>query len=185
MIGAQPGLWGPAVGSGCRGKHHWGLPVSVHKLQISLWGNMRILIYWLISTTMHPCIREVLKYLDQYLVQHLNQHYGTVKLGEAERVSCTLGCSNHSMTVTWDGCLTLFNVDVASPWVLYAGLQGMCPVELQRTLGLPSLEKKRSRGWFMRLPEKGNRDGGTEIFCLVFCGRMHGNGSNLLQGGLD
>lgn len=53
------------------------------------------------------------------------------------------------------------------------------------TFGLSSLEKERLRGDLTALCSfLRSREGGTELFSLVFHDRTHGNGSELLQGSL-
>jgi len=68
---------------------------------------------------------------------------------------------------------------------LVKGLEGMAYEERLRTLGLPSLEKRRLRGNLIALCSflrRGSGKGGASFFSLVSSNRMHGNGSKLYQG---
>jgi len=68
---------------------------------------------------------------------------------------------------------------------LVKGLEGMSSEEQLRTLGLPSLEKRRLRGdviapySFLR---RGRGEGGADLFSLVSSDKAHWNGSKLCHG---
>ena len=68
---------------------------------------------------------------------------------------------------------------------LVTGLEGMSSEERLRTLGLPSLEKRRPRGNLISLYSflrTGSREGGADLFSLRSRDRTRGNGSKLCQG---
>ncbi|KAK4818192.1 hypothetical protein QYF61_008576 [Mycteria americana] len=68
---------------------------------------------------------------------------------------------------------------------LVKGLEGMSHEEWLRTLGFFGLEKRRLRGDLIALYSflrRGNGEGDADLFSLVSSDRMHGNGSQLLQG---
>ncbi|KAK4810827.1 hypothetical protein QYF61_008799 [Mycteria americana] len=104
----------------------------------------------------------------------------------AKRANRILGCIKHSIT----SCSKEKDVKVPEciqrrATKLVKGLEGMSYEEQLRTLGLSSLEKRRLRGDFIALYsflKRGSGEGGADLFSLVSCDRIRGNGSKLRQG---
>ncbi|PKU43998.1 hypothetical protein llap_5687 [Limosa lapponica baueri] len=67
---------------------------------------------------------------------------------------------------------------------LVKGPEGMSYKEWLRTSGLSSLEKRRLRDYIIALCSllRRGREGGAELFSLVYSGKTSGNGSKLYQG---